>query len=255
MTYTNSSLVDVKILSQNHSGVRTHKIDRISPHCVVGQCSAEVLGAWLRPSSTQASCNYGIDKDGRVLLCVEEGNRSWCTSSKENDQRAVTIECASDTTRPYAFNDVVYNKLITLCVDICKRNGLNKLIWISDKAKALAYEPKEGECLLTIHRWFANKDCPGDWLVERLGDVAAKVTAELNKKEEPEVDEIISKDKYTVYRTYDALPKSFQPAVKKLMDKGLLKGTGETVNGKTCIDLSYDLARTLVILDRAKAFD
>ena len=97
-------------LSPNHSGQRTHTIDRITPHCVVGQCTAEGLGDWFAKSSTQASSNYGIDKDGRVGLYVEEKNRSWCSSSSANDQRAVTIECASDTSEPYAFRDAVYKR-------------------------------------------------------------------------------------------------------------------------------------------------
>ena len=179
MGYTNSGLVAYKKLSPNHSGQRTHSIDRITPHCVVGQCSAEGLGDWFAKSSTQASSNYGIDKDGRVGLYVEEKNRSWCSSSNANDQRAVTIECASDTTEPYAFRDAVYKKLITLCVDICKRNGKKKLIWFGDKDKTLNYSPKSDEMVLTVHRWFANKSCPGNWMYARMGDLAAKVTAQL----------------------------------------------------------------------------
>lgn len=178
-TMSNSSLVVYTKLSPNHSGARTHSIDRISPHCVVGQCSVETLGNIFAPKSRNASCNYGIGPDGRVGMYVEEKNRSWCTSSNANDQRAVTIECASDATAPYAFKDTVYNRLIDLCVDICQRNGKKKLLWISDKAKALAYEPKADEMLLTVHRWFANKSCPGDWLMARMDDLAAKVTARL----------------------------------------------------------------------------
>ena len=179
MAYTNSSMVAYKNLSPNHSGQRTHSIDRITPHCVVGQCTAEGLGEWFAKSSTEASSNYGIDKNGRVGLYVEEKNRSWCSSSNANDQRAVTIECASDTTEPYAFKDVVYQTLIKLCIDICKRNGKNKLIWFGDKNKTLSYEPKSGEMILTVHRWFANKSCPGNWLYSRMGDLAEKVTAAL----------------------------------------------------------------------------
>lgn len=121
MAYTNSSMVVYTKLSPNHSGQRTHSIDRISPHCVVGQCTAEGLGDWFAKSSTQASSNYGIDRSGRVGMYVEEKNRSWCTSSGANDQRAITIECASDTKEPYTMYDVVYQTLIELCVDICKR--------------------------------------------------------------------------------------------------------------------------------------
>ena len=176
---SNSSLIDCTIKSPNHSGARTHKIDRISPHCVVGQLSAESIGGCFTSSSRQASCNYGIGKDGRVVLVVDEANRSWCTSSNANDQRAVTIECASDSTAPYAFNNAVYNKLIDLCTDICKRNGKKKLLWFADKNTALNYNPKADEMVLTVHRWFANKSCPGDWMYERMGDLANKVNAKL----------------------------------------------------------------------------
>ena len=179
MAYTNSSLVVYTKLSPNHSGQRTHSIDRITPHCVVGQCSVETLGDIFYPSSRQASSNYGIGKDGRVGMYVEEKNRSWCSSSNANDQRAVTIECASDTTDPYTMNDAVYATLITLCVDICQRNGKKKLIWLADKDKTLNYTPASDEMVLTVHRWFANKSCPGDWLYNRLSDLAAKVTAKL----------------------------------------------------------------------------
>ena len=183
MAYTNSPLVDYTKLSPNHSGLRTHSIDRITPHCVVGQCSVETIGSIFTPTSKQASCNYGIGSDGRVALIVEEKNRSWCSSSGANDQRAITIECASDNTEPYAFKDVVYQKLITLCVDICKRNGKTKLIWLGDKDKTLNYTPASGEMVLTVHRWFANKSCPGSWMYARMGDLAAKVTAALGGSE------------------------------------------------------------------------
>ena len=146
---------------------------------MVGQCSVETLGNIFLPTSRQASCNYGIGADGRVGMYVEEKNRSWCSSSNANDQWAVTIECASDTTEPYAFKDVVYQKLITLCVDICKRNGKSKLLWLGDKDKTLGYKLKSDEMVLTVHRWFANKSCPGNWMYARMGDLAEKVTAQL----------------------------------------------------------------------------
>ena len=179
MAYTNSSLVSYTKLSPNHSGQRTHSIDRITPHCVVGQCSVETLGSIFYPTSRQASCQYGIGSDGRIGMYVEEKNRSWCSSSNANDQRAITIECASDTTEPYAMNSKVYDALIKLCVDICKRNGKKKLIWLGDKDKTLNYNPKSDEMVITVHRWFANKSCPGNWLYARLGDLATKVTAQL----------------------------------------------------------------------------
>lgn len=175
---SNSSLVVYTNLSPNHSGQRTHSIDRITPHCVVGQLSAEgICGCF--PAGVDASCNYGIGSDGRISLCVEEKNRSWCSSSSANDQRAVTIECASDRTEPYAMNGRVYSSLINLCVDICKRNGKKKLLWFGDKNKTLNYSPSSDEMVLTVHRWFANKSCPGNWLYARMGDLAAEVTKRL----------------------------------------------------------------------------
>lgn len=179
MGYTNSPLVVYTKLSPNHSGQRTHSIDRITPHCVVGQLSAESICGCFTSTSRQASCNYGIGTDGRVSLCVEEKNRSWCSSSNANDQRAVTIECASDMNEPYAMNSAVYDSLVKLCIDICKRNGKKKLLWLGDKNKTLNYAPAADEMVLTVHRWFANKSCPGNWLYARLGDLAAKVTAAL----------------------------------------------------------------------------
>lgn len=179
MAYTNSPLVAYTKLSPNHSGQRTHTIDRITPHCVVGQLSAESICGCFTSKSKQASCNYGIGHDGKVSLCVEEKNRSWCSSSKSNDQRAVTIECASDRKEPYAFNDKVYQSLIRLCADICKRNGKTKLLWLGSKDKTLSYQPKPDEMVLTVHRWFAGKSCPGNWLYARMGDLAEKVTAAL----------------------------------------------------------------------------
>ena len=176
---SNSGLVVYTKLSPNHSGQRTHSIDRITPHCVVGQLSCESICGCFTSPDREASCNYGIGTDGRISLCVEEKNRSWCSSSNANDQRAVTIECSSDKTAPYAMTDAVYAALIDLCTDICKRNGKSKLLWFGDKDKTLDYEPKADEMIITVHRWFANKSCPGDWLYNRLGDLAAKVTSRL----------------------------------------------------------------------------
>lgn len=180
MAYTNSKMVSYTKLSPNHSGQRTHNIDRITPHCVVGQLSCESICGCFTSPSRQASCNYGIGKDGRISLCVEEKDRSWCSSSNANDQRAVTSECASDMSEPYAMNNSVYNSLVRLCIDICKRNGKKKLLWLGSKDKALNYVPKSDEMVLTVHRWFANKSCPGNWLYSRLGELATNVTTELS---------------------------------------------------------------------------
>lgn len=182
---SNSSLVTYTRLSPFHSGTRRHAIDRITPHCVVGQCVIETLGAEFSEPSKNASSNYGIDRDGRVGMFVEEGCVSWCsggtllTEAIPNDQRAVTIECASDMTAPWAFRPVVYERLVELCTDVCRRNGKTRLLWIENRDAALAYDPKPDEMVLTVHRWFAAKACPGDWMMARMGDLAQRVTAAL----------------------------------------------------------------------------
>ena len=175
----NSTLVNYTRLSPNHSGRRTLAIDRITPHAVVGQLGVESICNCFKDRSRQASCNYAIGADGRIGLCVDEQNRSWCSSSRDNDQRAVTIECASDLTEPYAMKPEVYSALVELCTDICRRNGKRKLVWIADRDKALVYAVKSDEMLLTVHRWFAKKSCPGNWLFERMGSLADEVNGKL----------------------------------------------------------------------------
>lgn len=200
MGYTNSPLIDCTVLSPNHSGQRTHKIDRITPHCVVGQLSAESVGACF-PNGRNASCNYGVGYDGRQCLIVEEKNRSWCTSSSANDQRAITIEVASDKTVPYAFTNEAYAGLLELCIDICKRNGINKVLWFANKNTALNYEPKDGECVLTVHRWFANKSCPGDWMFSRMGQLAESINKAIGGTSgSADVEIKVPNDGKTLYR-------------------------------------------------------
>ena len=171
-------------LSPNHSGQRNHAIDTITIHCVVGQCSVETLGNIFAPTSRQASSNYGVGVDGRIGMYVEEKNRSWCTSSAANDHRAITIEVASDTTEPYAVRDNVFAALIDLVTDICKRNGIKKLVWSTNKSDRVNH--KNG-CNMTVHRDYANKSCPGKYLYDRHGEIAAEVNKRLGA-DEPKVE-------------------------------------------------------------------
>lgn len=189
----NSTLVNHTRISPNRTVGRNHSVDTITPHCVVGQCSVETLGYIFADSDKEASSNYGIGYDGKIGMYCEEKDRSWCTSSSSNDNRAITIECASDAYHPYAFKTVVYNKLIELCVDICKRYNKTKLLWLGDKTKTLNYKPASNEMLLTVHRWFENKSCPGDWMYARMGDLADKVTAQLSKGEQSNAKPTVNK--------------------------------------------------------------
>ena len=183
---SNSPLVVYTKLSPNHSGKRTKKIDTITIHCMAGNCSVETCGNLFANSARQASSNYGIGTDGRIALYVDEANRSWCTSSNANDQRAVTIEVANNGGAPdWPVSAKAYAALLDLVTDICKRNGKTKLLWLGDKAKTLNYTPKSDEMVLTVHRWFANKSCPGNWMYARMGDLASKVTAQLGGDVKP----------------------------------------------------------------------
>lgn len=183
---SNSPLVNYTKISPNKSSPRNHKIDTVTIHCVVGQCSVETLGNVFAPTSRQASSNYGIGYDGRIGMYVEEKDRSWCSSNAANDNRAITIEVASDTKEPYAVNAKAYAALIDLLVDICKRNGIKELVWSTNKADRVNH--KNG-CNMTVHRDYANKSCPGTYLYERHAQIASEVNKRLgstNIKPAPE---------------------------------------------------------------------
>lgn len=183
---SNSPLVSYTKISPNKSSPRNHKIDTVTIHCVVGQCSVETLGNVFAPTSRQASSNYSIGYDGRIGMYVEEKDRSWCSSNAANDNRAITIEVASDTKEPYAVNAKAYAALIDLLVDICKRNGIKELVWSTNKADRVNH--KNG-CNMTVHRDYANKSCPGTYLYERHAQIASEVNKRLgstNIKPAPE---------------------------------------------------------------------
>lgn len=163
---------------------RTDEIDRLTVHCVVGQLPALQVAKMFTPER-KASANYIIGKDGEVVRNVPEEFRAWTsgTGNKKgsNDMRAITIEVASDTMNPYAFNDKAYNTLVELAVDICKRRN-KKLLYIPDKNKALAYQTKPDELLLTFHRWFQAVECPGSWFIMKAPEFVNTVNSKLNSE-------------------------------------------------------------------------
>lgn len=176
MAYTNSPLVTYKRITNNKTSPRNHAIDTITIHCIVGQCTAKQGCDYFATTDRECSANYVVGKDGSIGLSVEEKDRSWCSSSSSNDHRAITIEVASDTAHPYAVTDEAYNALIKLVADICKRNGIKKLLWKADKSLIGQVNRQN----MTVHRWFANKSCPGEYLYSRHSDIAAKVNALLD---------------------------------------------------------------------------
>lgn len=185
---SNSPLVTYKKPSPNHSGIRKQKIDTITPHCVVGHLSLQTLGNIFAQPARRASSNYGIDDKGKVGMYVEEKNRSWCTSSSSNDHRAITIEVASDTTAPHKITDGAMQGLVDLSVDICKRNNIPQLLWKADKSLVGKIDKQN----ITVHRWFSNTLCPGEYILSQLGYVADEVNKILLRKPEvPPKKEII----------------------------------------------------------------
>lgn len=176
-----SALCKKIIESPYHSGKRKGVVNKFVVHCYVGQVTIERGGAGFqnRPAGKEASCNYLIGVDGAIAGIVDEINRSWCTSSAACDNYAITAECASDNKKPYAFNKEVFESAIALCVDVCRRYGKTKLVFIADKAKAKAYKPAENEMQLTYHKFYANKACPGEWFIEHTAEFVSRVNAQL----------------------------------------------------------------------------
>lgn len=247
---SNSSLVEYVKISPNRTSPRNHKIDTISIHCVVGQLTAkEILNIsnfTKYNSKTGSSCNYAIGRDGSIGMCVEEKDRSWCTSNSANDHRAITIEVASDMTHPYKVTDKAYKALIELLVDICKRNNIEELKWKADKS-LIGQSDKQN---MTVHRWFANKACPGEYLYSRHGQIAKEVNLALGSikpagskscKVLIEIPNLnIRKGPGTNYaKTGDFTGKGVFTIVEESSGKGSASGWGKLKSGAGWISLDY----------------
>lgn len=182
---SNSPLATYRKISPNRTSPRNHKIDTISIHCAVMNGTAKRilnLSDFVNyDEDNGVSCNYAVGYDGSIGIGVDEKDRSWCTSSRSNDHRAITIEVASATTHPYAVTDSAYNALIDLLVDICQRNDIKELKWKGNKS-LIGQVDKQN---MTVHRWFARKECPGDWLYSRHGQIAAEVNERLGVNKKP----------------------------------------------------------------------
>lgn len=176
---SNSKLVNYVRLSPNCTKPRNNSIKKITIHMVAGNCTVETLGYIFEKKSRQASSNYGIGSDGRVGMYVEEANRSWCSGSRDNDHQAITIEVANDSGAPeWHVSDKAMKKLVELCVDICKRNGIKKLNFTGDK---------NGN--LTMHKWFQDTSCPGQYLESKFPYIASEVNKALGVADKPKPTE------------------------------------------------------------------
>lgn len=180
---SNSPLVTYTRLSPNRTSPRNHPIDTVTIHCTAGQGTAQSILSLPHfityDPKNGSSCNYAVGKDGSIGLCVDEGDRSWCSSNGDNDHRAITIEVSSEAVSPYKVTEKALAALIDLLTDICQRNGIKRLVWSTNKADRMNHR---NGCNMTCHRDFANKACPGDYLYALHGDIAESVNKRLEGK-------------------------------------------------------------------------
>ncbi|MBM6925772.1 N-acetylmuramoyl-L-alanine amidase [Pseudoflavonifractor phocaeensis] len=181
---SNSTLISYTKLSPNKNSPRNHKIDTITIHHMAAvNATIEACGAGFAQSSRQASANYGIGSDGRIALYVDEADRSWASSNGANDHRAVTIEVANSDGEPnWPVSEKAYTALIDLCTDICRRNGISKLVWATSKSDRVDHRNGAN---MTVHQDFAATACPGPYLLGKMADIAAQVNARLSVNVEP----------------------------------------------------------------------
>lgn len=189
MAYSNSGLVTYKRITSNKTKNRNHDIDTIAIHCYVGQVTAKQGCDYFANTDREVSANYVVGKDGSIGLSVDEKDRAWTSSSPSNDHRAVTIEVACSTSKPYKVTSKAYNALINLVADICKRNGIKELKWKGNKS-LVGNVSKQN---MTVHRWFAPTECPGDYLYKKHSDIAKKVNKKLKKEFEEYKIQVIAK--------------------------------------------------------------
>ncbi|WP_058990004.1 N-acetylmuramoyl-L-alanine amidase [Anaerococcus rubeinfantis] len=166
---SNSSLVSFADYSPNHSGRRTHPITKIAIHHTAGVLTAAGIGNVFKSTSRQASCNYGIGVDNKIVLVVDECNRAWTTSSAWCDNRAVTIEVSNcQYGGNWLVSDRVLNTLIDLVTDICRRNKIKNCTYTGGK-----------DGVLQMHKWYAQTSCPGPYLGSKFSYIAQEVNKRL----------------------------------------------------------------------------
>lgn len=235
-----SPLASVVVLSP-HKRQRTHQIDTISIHCMAANGTIEACGK-LFQGSRVASSNYGIGSDGRIACYVPEEYRSIATNSTTNDDRAITIEVANDGGAPeWHVSDKAMAALVDLLVDICQRNEIDQLRWRGDKSLIGKVDKQN----MTVHRWFASKACPGDYLFKKHGEIAAAV------------NERLEEDKMPKYRTLNDVPAWYRPTIEKLLKKKYLTGSEDpdpTRLDDNVLNVTEDFCRIMTVLDKAGVF-
>ena len=202
-----------------HYSQRMGDITKITVHHAAAVTSAKRIANHFQTRSTKASANYVVGQDGEIIRCVDEKNRAWTSSNAANDNMAVTIEVANSGEAPeWPVSEKAWLSLVKLCVDVCRRNRIDKLTYTGGPSGNL-----------TLHRFFAATECPGPYLTGRMPELVEAVNARLCPQR---------------FMTLDEVPKWGRPTVKKLLDAGALRGTDSG------LDLSADMVRVLVVMDR-----
>ncbi|MBQ9413111.1 MAG: N-acetylmuramoyl-L-alanine amidase [Oscillospiraceae bacterium] len=195
---SNCDFTDCTVLSPFFSR-RMQPISLLTVHCAAGRGTAAGLGELFRAKGKDASSNYGIGTDGSIGMYVPEDCASWCSSSGWNDQRAVTVEVCNSAgpaegRYDWPVSEESWAALVRLVADVCRRNGKRRVVWLGSRDAALAYAGKNGggsqrpdELVMTAHRWFAAKSCPGDYLYDRFGALEAEVNRMIASLEEDEM--------------------------------------------------------------------
>ena len=169
---SNSKLVSYTKISPHRTSPRNDKIRKITVHHMAGNLSVETCGNVFQ--TRQASANYGIGSDGRVGQYVDEADRAWSTAWPDNDNQAINIEVANDGGAPdWHVSDEALASLVDLCVDICQRNGIDKLTYTGDETGNL-----------TRHNMFVPTACPGPYLQSKFPWIAQEVNARLGAQED-----------------------------------------------------------------------
>ena len=243
---SNSKLATLTILSPNYRN-RTHEIDTVTIHHTgaAGVSAAAIANEFSTPMRG-ASANYAIGVDGQIVLIVPEDKRAITSSSRANDDRAVTIEVANSDGGPdWPISSDSWASLILLLTDVCRRNKIPELRWRGDP-KLIGQIDKQN---MTVHQWFSPTLCPGPYLLSRMGDIAAAVNARLGAKEEKEMQR---------FNSIGELPDWAKPTIRKLVLNGILQGKTSAVDAdglSASLDLSMDMLRLLVMHDRAGLYD
>lgn len=212
----------------DHWSLRNSKIDTVTIHCSVGLASSLSIARYLDTMTSDCSANYIIGKDGDITTMIPEKYRSWCSSNTENDDRAITIEVASEADEPYKVPTLAMAALLDLLVDICSRHGF-KLKWSWDANERRNHS---GGCNMTVHRDYANKSCPGDFLYDNMQAIADTVNRRLN--------EMVS-DSVPRFKTFSDVPDGYRDFVRDMLDTGVIKGKNDFT-----LDVTEDMIRCAI---------